>query len=187
MRVNYRNLSILILATVALLAGGWYLINLFVLAPKIQNVATESSQVQTATSSEQIEQNLKTIKLLTQSPISKATRNLFNMLNATTSKVREQIIKKPPFNDVSGLLTDPILKSKFVVINGSEIPHVGAQIFFIFVDKPDVAFHASFQEVNSTTTPFILVNFEQSADSSQDVAHYFENLRPYITEEGMTQ
>ena len=113
------------------------------------------------------------------------TRSIFTLLTSSTTAAMHDAISRPPFINLKKGLTMEQLNSKFIVINGQEIPSVGAQIYLTFPQFPDAIYRAAYQATRSTTTPFVLVSFEKTDDKPSDIIKLLEALRPYLTDPKM--
>jgi uncharacterized protein YpmB len=143
------------------------------------------TQVNQGPSQEQVKVTADSVKALGKTPMAKATRNIFNSLNATNTKAREKILSKFPFKDVGDKLSVEKTNSKFWVINGTAINGVGAQVFILFPQYPDHVYRAAYQLTNSTTTPLILSDFEVSEDSQDTIKNFLNTLAPYANDPEM--
>jgi hypothetical protein len=113
---------------------------------------------------------------------------VFTVLTSTSTKGRAEILKHAPFRKgIADSLTDEKLQSKFIVVNGSEIPAVGAQIYLVFPNQPDTIFRAAYQATRSTTTPFVLVDFEATEDKASDIQTFLNSVKSYISDPNMGQ
>jgi hypothetical protein len=143
------------------------------------------TQVNQGPTQEQVKVTADSVKALGKTPMAKATRNIFNSLNATNTKAREKIISNYPFKDVKDKLSVEKTSSKFWVINATAINGVGAQVFILFPQYPDHVFRAAFQVNNSTSTPLLLSDFEVSEDTPETIKNFLDTLAPYANDPQM--
>jgi hypothetical protein len=126
-------------------------------------------------------QQAEVIRQLTRSPVASTTRSFFDLLSATTTEARQQLLSAPLFQQIAAEKLDKDrLQSKFLVLGGHEIPSVGAQIFILFPDFPDVVFRAGYQITGDQNIPFRLVDFTLADDKPEDIRLLLERLQNHL-------
>lgn len=176
---NKKITGVLIVLLIIIIGAGYALTS-----GKMNPLSKDTSpDLQTNNSEEMLTQRAKEIALLTESPISKSVGSIFNFLNSTTSKVRSEILARPPFTkEATEKLTTTKLQSKYIVIGGREIPGVGAEIFLTFPGEPDTVFRAAFQNTYSEETPFTLVNFDVTTEKAEEIVKFLNEVAPALEE-----
>lgn len=177
----YRLIFVIVLA--GLIIGG--VVSYFLTKRSIMN-SLEQNQVnnQALNQENNVAQAAEEIKKLTNSPVGEVTRAYFDFITSTSSKGVQEILTKPPFIKVSDNINSDVLKSKFVLVNGNSIPVVGAQAFVLFPQYPEHVYRVSYQMTTSTTTPLVMVRFEKSEDTKENIDKLLTALQPYLNEAG---
>jgi hypothetical protein len=176
--------NILILVAILVLGAVAFLVQTYVI-PSIYPFIKGTNTPQ-GVNSEEVGKVLSYYKELTQSPLSKLTRNVIDLVKNSPQDKREKIISSFPFVGVSDVLTDKKLNSKFIMVRGESIERVGAKGFILFLDEPDTVFSVSYQETGSSTQPFSLVRFEKSEDTEEMITGFLKLVGPYLNDPGMT-